>query len=202
MTYSSAVNHLCFRDPILAKVIKRIELPERKEKRANHFRSLVSSIINQQLSGKAADTIEKRFRSLFPDKKFPLPEDVLKMPASRLRRAGLSEMKVKYIKNLAKEIVNGKLDFRKLRCLENEEIIIEITKLKGVGRWTAEMFLMFSLNRPDVFSAGDFGLKKAIKNLYELEDLPDEKTANRLAKKWSPYRTLACRYLWASIDSK
>jgi DNA-3-methyladenine glycosylase II len=198
----SAVNHLCSRDPILAKVIKRLELPERKEKRVNHFRSLVSSIINQQLSGKAADTIEKRFRTLFPGKRFPLPEDVLKMPTSRLWRSGLSEMKVKYIKNLAKEIVNGKLDFKKLQNAENEEVIIEITRLKGIGRWTAEMFLMFSLNRPDVFSAGDFGLRKAIKNLYGLKNLPDEKTASRFAEKWSPYRALACRYLWASIDLK
>jgi len=202
MPRSSAISHLCSCDPILAKVIKRIKLPEHKEKRIDHFRSLVSSIINQQLSGKAADTIEKRFRALFPAKRFPLPEDVLRIPTSRLRRSGLSEMKVKYIKNLAKEIASKKFNFKKLQCLENEEIIIEITKLKGIGRWTAEMFLMFSLNRPDVFSAGDFGLKKAIKNLYGLKDLPDEKIANRLAKKWIPYRTLACRYLWASIDSK
>ena len=202
MPNSSAIKHLTSKDPVFGKIIKRIKLPQDRKRRPNYFRSLTSAIINQQLSGKAADKIEARFKALFPGRAFPSPEQVLKTPNRKLRKAGLSQMKINYIKGLAKKIKNQEINFKKIVRLEDEEVIIELTELKGIGRWTAEMFLMFSLRREDVFSAGDFGLRTAIKKIYRLKDLPDEKTAKRIAEKWSPHRTLACRYLWASTDSK
>ena len=204
------IKHLKRRDPILGSAIKKIghekfaagadyfKLP----KRPNHFRSLVVAIINQQLSGKAAYTIQKRFEALFPGKKFPTPKDVLKIAPAKMRKVGLSRMKVSFIKDLAKKVLDGTVNFRKMPAWTDEEVIEHLTSVKGIGRWTAEMFLMFSLGRDDVFSYGDLGLRNAMQRLYKMKSHPTPTQAEKISAAWKPYRTIASRILWASIDTK
>lgn len=189
-------------DPILGAVIARVELPYRKPNRRSRFEALVEAIISQQLSVKAADTIFARFADLFPGKKFPSPEEVSRMNDAKLRSAGLSGSKVLYIKDLANRIANKELKLHRLHLLDDESVIEELVQVKGVGRWTAEMFLMFSLGREDLFSHGDLGLRNAIIKLYGFKKPPTEKQINKIVEKWSPYRTLACRYLWKSYNLK
>lgn len=210
-------------DPILGAVIKKVTLDKRKPG-TDYFRSLAENIISQQLSGRVADVITGRFITLFAqgripkafavsdggnrreirdakrNEPFPDPERILAFPDEELRKAGLSYQKISYIKNIAAAVKKGELDFQKLKVLDNEEAIEVLTRIKGVGRWTAEMFLMFTLEREDIFSHGDLGLKNAMQRLYGFQKHPSKKTAERISKKWSPYRTLACRYLWASLD--
>ena len=204
-------------DRVLAKIIAKVELKERKSHK-RYFESFCVAIINQQLSTKAAATIVKRFIELFDQPrnakdrpkrsrrakhtKFPMPADVLKKSDVQLRKAGLSFQKISYIKSLAKLIEQGSIDFIKFKKMTDEEIIISLTEVKGIGRWTAEMFLMSCLNRPDVFSHGDLGLKNAIKKLYKLDLISQPKKYHRLVESWSPHRTAAARYLWASLNLK
>lgn len=191
--------YLAERDPVLGRVIARAKLHSLKRD-PNHFESLVVAIVNQQLSGKAADTILGRFKKLFPRKRFPALRDVLRMPAPKMRKAGLSKMKVSFLKDLAKKVLNGTVDFKKMNQWTDEEVINHLLRVKGIGRWTAEMFLMFSLRRDDVFSYGDLGLRNAIKKLYKLRKHPTPRQAEKISKKWKPYRSLASRYLWASLE--
>jgi DNA-3-methyladenine glycosylase II len=195
----NAQKHLKKVDPILSKIIGRVKLTERKAHK-RYFESLCVAIINQQLSGKAAATIEKRFTSLFKGAGFPSPRQVLLKSDAKLRTAGLSFQKIGYIKSLAKLVDAGKINFRKFAKLSDEEIIEILTQVKGIGRWTAEMFLMFCLNRPDVFSHGDLGLKNAVKKWYKLDKDRHSKKYHQLINSWSPHRTAAARYLWASLD--
>lgn len=191
------------RDRVLRKVIDTIPVPDHawhKKPRTNHFRALIVAIINQQLSGKAADTIRKRFEKLFAPKKFPTPKDVLKMPTAKLRKVGLSGMKVSFMKDLARKIQDGTVDFRRMPRWSDGEVIEHLVRVKGIGRWTAEMFLMFSLGRDDVFSYGDLGLRNAIQKLYKLRAHPTAAQAEKITAKWKPYRSLASRYLWASLE--
>lgn len=198
---TDGVKHLRAVDPILGKVMARIKLEEVRP-RLNPFQSLVEEIISQQLSGRVADVITARFVALFKSVKFPKPQDILSRSDDELRTAGLSYQKISYIKNISLAVKKGGLDFKKLRTHSDEEAIAVLTEIKGVGRWTAEMFLMFTLGREDIFSHGDLGLKNAIQRLYGFRKHPSKKTAERISKKWSPHRTLACRYLWASLDNR
>lgn len=193
--------HLRKVDPILAKIIDRIKLKEHKAHK-RYFESLCVAIINQQLSGKAAATIEKRFRSLFGGKKFPEAKQVSRKSDKVLRTAGLSFQKIGYMKSLAALVEKKKIDFRQFKKLSDEEIISLLTEVKGIGRWTAEMFLMFCLNRPDVFSHGDLGLRNAVKKWYKLDKDAHTKKYHKLVESWSPHRTAAARYLWASLSQK
>jgi len=204
MAHSKHIKHLRKSDPILRRVIDRLPPPDHawNKGRENHFQSLVVAIVNQQLSGKAADTILKRFIALFPRKKFPTPKDVLAMPTPKMRKAGLSKMKVSFLKDLSRKILNGTVNFKKMPRWSDEEVIEHLTEVKGIGRWTAEMFLMFSLGREDVFSYGDLGLRNAIQRIYKMKKHPTPRQAEKIAALWKPYRTLASRYLWASIDTK
>ena len=195
----SSQKHLQKVDPVLKKIIKKITLKEHKPHK-RYFESLCVAIINQQLSGKVAATIEKRFIALFPGIKFPSPRQVLRKSDAKLRLAGLSFQKTGYIKSLAKLVERGEIDFVKFKKMGDEEIISLLTQVKGIGRWTAEMFLMFCLARPDVFSHGDLGLRNAIKKWYKLEMKLHPKKYHRLVESWSPYRTAAARYLWASQE--
>lgn len=195
------IAHLTKSDPVLARVIRVTTLAPRSPG-TNHFRSLVEAIVNQQLSGKAADTILKRFVALFPGNRFPTPKKVLAMPVRKMRKAGLSTMKVSFIKDLARHVENRSINFRKIGTLEDEAVIERLTEVRGIGRWTAEMFLMFSLGRDDVFSYGDLGLRNAIQKLYKLKAHPTPAQAEKIVVAWKPYRTLASRYLWASLDNK
>ncbi len=196
-----------FKDPILNKLVKKYGTPNNFRDRSEFlYEELVESIIGQQLSGKAADTIFKRFLALYKDKhlptgrqEFPRPEELLKTDVEKLRSAGMSYSKASYIKNIAQAFKDKKLDAKKLKAMSDEEVKKELTKIKGVGNWTAEMILIFTLKREDVFSLGDAGLRRAIKNLYNIEKETD---ILKLAEKWKPKRSYACWYLWRSLENR
>ncbi len=193
--------HLAGIDPVMARLIKNIDLRQLKPER-NRFKALVEAIISQQLSNSAASSISKRFRAFFPGKTFPSPKDVSKASLSKLRKAGLSASKANYIKNLSRHIIKKEINLRNLNSLSNDEVIELLIEVKGIGRWTAEMFLMFALDRPNVFSSGDLGLRNAIVDLYRFRRTPTTKDLEEFSRRWQPYRTLACRYLWASRDNR
>lgn len=166
------------------------------------FEGLIDSIISQQLSVKAAGTIYNRFLELFnikPHHGFPTPKQILKMDKEKIRKAGISYRKIEYIKDIANAFDKGLINEEKLKKMKDEEIVVELVKLRGVGKWTAEMILIFNLKRPDVFSLGDFGLRRAIKILY---GITDEKEILQLSENWKPNRSIACWYLWQSLDNK
>lgn len=190
--------HLEKQDPILFALVEKIEGFEVLESE-NYFESLCSSIVSQQLSTKVADVILSRLLQLFPDQKIE-PNRVLQLTEVELRAVGLSFAKIKYIKDLSSKVLSGELVLENLPKLSNDEVISELTKVKGIGKWTAEMFLMFTLGRTDVFSHGDLGLKKGIQKVYGLSDMPTEEEMLRLEAKWKPYRTYASRILWRSLD--
>src|SRR3989338_6683337 len=196
--HKKALRHLSKNDKAMAGIIRQLKLKPLAPAK-NHFQSLVVSIINQQLSGKAADTITRRFVGLF-GKGFPRPEAILKLSYAKLRTAGLSFSKISYIKNITQALKNREIDFKKLKIATDEEIIQALTKLKGIGRWTAEMFLIFSLARPDVFSKGDLGLRNAVKKLYKIDAIKNKKKIDALKNLWKPHRSLASRHLWASLE--
>lgn len=185
------------KDPDLAKIIGQVGGYE-ISLMTNPYESLIEAIITQQLSGKAAESISKKFRKLFG--RFPKPADVLMMSDTDLRSAGLSAMKIKYIKDLSKKIESKELKLRSLKNMTDEEVILQLTKVKGIGRWTAEMFLIFSLGRLDILPVGDLGLKKGIQRLYSMADLPEKDEIEELAEKWRPYRTVATWYIWKSLN--
>ncbi len=198
---SSILNHFKKVDPVLYNTTVGggglIEINIREYK--DYFYALTSSIISQQLSGKAASTIFGRFRKLFPKGEIT-PERLLKIPNQRLRGVGMSNAKAAFLKDLALKVNQNELDLKKISQMDNEELISELTKVKGIGRWTAEMFLMFSLGRKDVFSLLDLGLKNAIKKLYQIEN-PTKEQLLEISNKWSPYRTYASLVLWRSLDN-
>lgn len=194
-----ALGHFKKVDQKLYKVAIHLQIKE-LESRDDHFYSLVRAITNQQLSGKAADTIFARIHKLMPNEKLDAA-GILKIKDQDLRNEGLSWNKVSYLKDLAERTVNNKIPLESFENLTDEKIILELTKIKGIGQWSAEMFLMFHLARPDVFSSGDLGLKKGIQKIYKLEKMPTPKEALEISLKWSPYRTYASRILWMSLDS-
>lgn len=202
-----ALRHFKKYDPNLYEIALRVELNEIVKPedlpagKAGPFVDLVESIISQQLSGKAADTIFGRFKKLFPGGKIT-PAKLLKIPDEKIRAAGISYSKIRYIKGIAHEIKNKKLNLKNLEDLTDEEVINELVKLKGVGTWTAEMFLMFTLARPDVFSPGDLGLQNAIIKHYKLKNKPKKEELLKISAKWSPHRTVASRILWRSLELK
>ena len=164
---------------------------------------LCASIMSQQLSTKVAHTIRQRFLDLFGGRA-PAPEEILAVPPAALRSIGLSNAKVSYVLNVAKFAVEQGLDHRKLNKMENEDVIAYLTQIKGVGRWTAEMLLMFGLAREDVFAIDDWGIQNAMIHVYKL-DREDKKAFRekllKISAKWSPYRTYACLYLWRWKDN-
>ncbi|MCG0276720.1 MAG: DNA-3-methyladenine glycosylase [Thermosediminibacteraceae bacterium] len=159
----------------------------------DYFQSLVQSIVGQQLSMEAAETIWKRLQDLCKE---VTPEKILSLSEEELRSAGLSKKKIEYIKDLSEKVLSGVLDLDKIDSMTDEEVIEALLQVKGIGRWTAEMFLIFSLGRPDVFSVEDLGLQRAIKWLYGLSDWPDKKFLIECSKRWKPHRTAASLYLW------
>ena len=187
-----------FKDPVLKKLYKKYG-PHKFENRSKFlYEELVESIIGQQLSEKAADTIFKRFLEIF-NNKFPNCDQLLKIDTEKLRSAGMSYSKASYIKNIAKAFKEKQISISKLEKLNDEDVKKELTKIKGVGNWTAEMILIFTLKREDIFSLGDAGLRRAIKNLYNIEK--DEEIL-ALAQKWKPKRSFASWYLWRSLENK
>lgn len=169
--------------------------------RSHYFRALVEAIIYQQLSGKAAGTILRRFRGLYPPHRFPTAEQILATPAARMRSVGLSKQKSSYIKDLSRRVRDGSFPLRRVARMDDEEVIAHLTQVKGIGRWTSEMFLIFCLGRPDVLSTGDLGIRKAVGRAYGYKALPAMSTVERHGQRWRPYRSIASWYLWASIDN-
>ena len=198
VVHRKASRYLKKTDRTLGKIIEKTGVLE-WEFSGNYFLDLTSSIVQQQLSIKAGDTIWKRFIALFPDNK-PTPELVIAIDGQKIRDAGISWSKNSYIKDLARHVLESGIVFEQFEIMTDEEIITELIKVKGIGRWTAEMFLMFSMGRPDVFSYGDLGLRKSIKRLYGFDKEPTKEEAEKIAEKWKPYRTIACRYLWRSLE--
>ncbi len=196
--YKKALLHFKKVDLILFKTAKKVGHVELYSG-SDHFIKLCKSIINQQLSNRVGDLIFERFKKLFNNK--IIPQKVLKIEDEKIRKIGISYSKIKYLKDLAKKIINKEIIFKEFEN-EKEEIIIEkLTTVKGIGRWTVEMFLMFSLGRPDVFSTGDLGLKNAVQKLYKLNEKPTEKQLLEISSKWSPYRTYASMILWRSMKT-
>lgn len=188
-------------DEVMARLIRNGKAIE-QEAHEDIYLSLLSSIISQQLSTKVARVIKNRFLDLFPDR-YPAPALVLAQPDEILRSVGLSFQKLNYIRNVAHFANEEQLDYKLIADLEDEVLIKHLTQIKGVGRWTAEMILMFTLVRPDVFPVDDLGIQNAMKKLYGLTFTGKLLMAemNRIAGRWQPYRTLACRYLWQSLDN-
>jgi 3-methyladenine DNA glycosylase/8-oxoguanine DNA glycosylase len=198
----NAAEHLAGADKVLAAIIKRVGkcgLPQKPE-RGGYFEALTESIVYQQLNGKAAATIFGRFLKLYPAGRFPKPEEILNTPDEKLRAAGLSKQKLSYIKDLAAKTAAGELDFASFPKMPDEDIVKALSAVKGIGRWTAEMFLIFTLARPDVLPVGDYGFKNAVMKAYRLKKMPEPETLQKLAKKWSPHRSAATWYLWQSLN--
>lgn len=198
----AAADHLTRYDPVLAPVIAKAGLCTIRPHK-NYYQELVESVISQQLSVKAAASILKKFVALFGDK-FPPPEQILSKDIEAYRTVGLSRGKATYIRDLAQRVADGKIKFDHLDTLSNDEVIAELTVVKGVGEWTAHMFMIFCMGRLDVLAHGDLGIKNGIQKLYGLEVQPDAATIQRLAKKnhWHPYESVACWYVWHSLDNK
>jgi DNA-3-methyladenine glycosylase II len=194
-----AILHLKKSDPVMRAIIERVGAC-RIEFGEPTFHSLAEAIVYQQLNGKAAVTIFKRFADAAGD---PVtPAGILKLSEQQLRAVGLSKQKSSYLRDLATKTQEGSLDFVQLADLPDHEVIQHLTQVKGVGVWTAHMFLMFTLRRPDVLPTGDYGLQVAIKKHYRKRKLPEPKDMEKIAKAWSPYRSIACWYLWRSLDIK
>jgi DNA-3-methyladenine glycosylase II len=194
-----ALNHLRKCDPILRAIIERVG-PYRMEYSVAEFSSLAEAIVYQQLNGTAAATIWKRFIGLAGQ---PLrPEGILQLTDEQLRSVGLSRQKSSYLKDLAAKTASGLLDFSRLPELSDEEVIKHLTQAKGIGVWTAHMFLIFSLRRPNVLPTGDYGVQMAFKKHYKKRKLPKPKDMERIARAWEPYRSVACWYMWRSLDIK
>lgn len=195
------VEHFKKVDPILYSVIDKIDNFDFAihKNTKEYFTNLCREIIGQQLSGKVVQVIFDRFVMTHPNKKI-IPQVTAKISDEDLRKAGMSWSKVSFIKDLANKVVNKEVYLENLDAMSDEEVVTELTKIKGIGPWTAEMFLMFTLNREDVFSTGDLGLRNAIHKLYELKQKPTKEKMLKLSQKWSPYRTYACRILWKSLE--
>ncbi len=193
-----AILHLKKSDPVMAGLIQRVG-PYRMEYREPQFETLVRSIVYQQLSGKAAATILDRLLGLVP-KRTLTPKAVLRLTPEQLRAVGLSGQKASYIRDLAERAQAGQVDFSALSDLPDAEVIAHLTQVKGIGVWTAHMFLMFALRRSDVLPCADLGVRAAIKKAYKLEELPNAKQIEDLALAWRPYCSVASWYLWRSLD--
>jgi DNA-3-methyladenine glycosylase II len=173
---------------------------DRRGSRPDAYQALARAIVGQQLSTKAAASIWGRVTDLFGDET-PSPRQLIAVDGQMLRDAGLSWSKVGFLKDLGERVEDGRLDLEHLSDLPDEDVVAELVQIKGVGAWTAEMFLIFHLARPDVVSTGDLGIRRAVQIAYRLEELPGPHDLERIAEPWRPHRTLACLYLWRSLDN-
>jgi len=196
--WSKGMRHLKKRDPTLAKIISRLG-PYEFRLDDDHYETLVGSIIFQQLAGAAARAILNRFKQIY-DGKIPRPRQYLDTEEQYLRASGLSPQKIRYIRDLSERIEKGVLDLKQLSHLPSDEVVKELDEVKGIGRWTAEMFLIFVLGRTDVLPVDDLGLRKAAQKIYRLRKLPTEERLEKLSKDWHPYCSIATLYLWRSQE--
>jgi DNA-3-methyladenine glycosylase II len=198
--YTIARRYLMKADPKLNQIIKRVgpcELHAAAPRDA--FEALCMSIASQQLSVKAAATIFGRFCDLFPNRK-PTPERVMTLSDDQIRAAGFSRPKVSFIKDLAERVLDGRLDLKALKKHPDDEVMRQLVAVKGIGRWTAEIFLMFRLGRPDILPADDLGLMNAVQRAYGLRKRPDAKRLRQMGEAWKPHRSVAAWYLWQSLN--
>jgi len=182
-------------DKKLGPMIKRIG-PCSMRITKNPYQTLVEAIIYQQLSEASATAITKRFLKLY--KKFPTPKQVVATTDKKLKDTGISGTKINYIKGLSKQVIQKEIDFRKISKLSDEKVIEELTKIKGIGNWTAQIYLMFCLQRTDILPVGDLGIQKGIRDLFSLKELPDPRTLEKFSARWKPNRSIACWYIWKS----
>ena len=202
-THKHILEHFKKHDPIIHTYIERIDFeewlkPHRMQAKEDYFMALCRAIVGQQLSGKAADSIYKRFVTLLPQEKV-IPENILSLSEQTFREVGMSWAKARYVRNLAEKVKHKDLHLNSLDALEDSEVIKQLTQVKGIGEWTAEMFLMFTLNRPDVFSHGDLGLRKGFEKVYKRIN-PTRQHIEKVVIKWSPYRTYGSIALWQSLE--
>ncbi len=198
--FTAAIKHLRDHDPVLRRIIDRGAVPDFAP-HTDYYQELTSSIIGQQLSVKAAASINKRFVELFDT--FPSPEQILTKNIDELRTAGLSGAKARYVQDLARHIIDGKITFNDFDQMSNEEIARELTRVKGIGEWTAHMFLIFCMGRQDVLPIGDLGIRNGTKTLYGLTSLPTPDQVREIAKQqhWHPYESVASWYVWEALDN-
>ncbi|MGH9237892.1 MAG: DNA-3-methyladenine glycosylase family protein [Vicinamibacterales bacterium] len=199
--YDKARRLLARRDPVIRDLIRRhgpCGLADAQHEDA--FTALTHSIISQQLSTKAAATIARRFDALFGG--IPTPAAVALVDDAQLRAVGLSSQKIRYMRDLCSRVADGSLTLERVNELSDEDVIQSLTQIKGIGRWTAEMFLMFRLHRPDVLPVDDLGILKAVQRAYGLRKLPRAERLTKIGEPWRPYRSVACWYLWASLENK
>jgi len=199
--YRASVRHLKRVDPVLARVIESVgpcRLPIRSE--GTHFQALARSIVFQQLSGKAAGTIHRRFAALFANGD-PEPSSMLTFTDVQLRGVGLSRQKIGYLRDLSKKVVSGALPLDEVDRMNDDELIAHLVQVKGIGRWTAQMFLMFRLGRRNVLPELDLGIQNAIRRAYGKRKRPSPKQVRAIGAKWSPHSTVACWYLWRSLEN-
>jgi DNA-3-methyladenine glycosylase II len=197
-----AAAYLSEHDEVLAPVIAAAGLCTIRP-HTNYYQELVDSIISQQLSVKAAAAIEQRFRDMFGGK-FPMPDQILTKNLDELRAIGFSYAKGKYVQDLAQRVLDGTVRFDTLDQLSNEEVVAELTVVKGIGEWTAHMFLMFCMGRSDVLPVGDLGIKNGIRQLYGFRDIPTAEQIREISVKhsWHPYESIASWYVWKSLDNE
>jgi DNA-3-methyladenine glycosylase II len=199
--YSRARRTLARKDPIIAALMKRYgACGLRDAQHEDPFVALTHAIISQQLSTKAAATIAARFDALFPGR--ATPAAVARLTDEQLRAVGFSSQKIGYLRDLCRRILDRSLPLDHIETMTDDEVVEALTQVKGIGRWTAEMFLMFRLHRPDVLPVGDLGIVKAVQKAYRLRKVPTPERLTRIGESWRPYRSIACWYLWASLENK
>lgn len=190
--------HLSAGDPVMAEIIDRVG-PFTLRLKRGRFRTLAGSIVSQQISTAAAKTIQKRLHQRLGNR--VTAEAVVAMGESGLREVGLSRQKASYLLDLARKSQEGVIRWRRHRQLGDQEIIDELTQVRGIGEWTAQMFLIFSLGRPDILATDDLGIRQAIRQAYQLKELPKPQQCTEIGRPWSPYASMACWYLWRSLES-
>src|SRR3989344_6227030 len=199
MQYNKAISHITSADPILARAIAKLGPCTLEPTHGEPFQELAESILYQQLSGKAAATIVGRLKDLYGGK-WPGAQALLDTPDMRIRGVGISNAKMLAIQDLARHVLKGKLKMSALAALDDDALVEHVDKVRGIGRWTAEMFFIFTLGRPDVFPVDDLGIQKGVRRVYGYKKLPAKSTMLRHAEKWKPYRTVATWYLWRVVD--
>src|SRR3954465_9310636 len=199
--HRASVRHLKRIDPVLAQIIESVG-PCRMQLRTEgtHFQALSRAIVFQQLSGKAAGTIFGRFNALYPDNA-PAPEAVLTTSDETLRSVGLSRQKIAYLRDLSSKVISGGLPLDEVEAMSDDDLIAHLVQVKGIGRWTAQMFLMFRLGRRNVLPELDLGIQNAIRRAYNKRKRPTPKDVQKIGAKWSPHASVACWYLWRSLEN-
>jgi DNA-3-methyladenine glycosylase II len=199
---SDSTDHLSKIDPVMRRLIEEIgPFSLRPNVRRSPFESLARAIAYQQLHEKAAESILKRFIALFPGRRFPRPEDLLAMKVGAVRKAGFSRPKIMALRDLATKALDGTIPTnRMMKQFDDEAIIHRLVKVRGIGRWTAEMLLIFQLGRPDVLPVDDFGVRNGFRIAYRRHTMPTPKQVLRYGERWKPYRTIASWYLWRAAD--